>query len=249
MLQNIDKKKLESLMEQDPELHRIINQMLENYRLTLSTISHEIKNPLALLSSSLQIIQKQHPEVATFHHWDQVLEDLSFLIELSNEIRSFGNSEHLQMNSFSLKNVLECVILSFAMSLENTNIELTGRIDPKLSNYIGDKVKLEEVLLNLLLNAKQAIEQKQKASDFLFEKGIITLHAYQTPTHIKIDISDNGCGMDSEQLSSIFEPFYTSKTEGTGLGLSIAKKIVEAHYGTLTCQSVYGTGSTFTLTL
>lgn len=248
MFRNIDKVKLELMMDRDPEYRRVVKQLLENHRLCLASVSHEIRNPLTLISSSMQLIQAQHPEVIEFSHWTQMMEDVEFMIDLANEIGSFSNSDHMHMTLFSMKHTLECIILSFAMSLEGTNIKITGNIEPDITTYLGDRVKIQEVLLNLLTNARQAI-QCQEPSVQKRKPGEIHLHAYRTRGGITIRIRDNGCGIDPVQMKTIFEPFVTHKQDGTGLGLSISRKIAEAHQGTLTCNSVYGKGSTFVLAI
>lgn len=246
MFRNIDKEKLDLMMERDPECRKVITQLLENHRLALSTISHEIRNPLALIYSSMQLIQSQHPEILEYKRWELMMEDVDFLIDLVNEIGSLSNSSYCHMASFSMKHTLECTILSFAMSLEGTGIQITGNIDPKIRNIIGDRMKIQEVLLNLFTNAKQAI--LCQSEEVLKEKpGRIHIEAYKSRGGVTVRVRDNGCGIDPVRLQSIFEPFYTTKQEGTGLGLSISKKIVDAHQGSLTVNSIEGKGSTFIL--
>lgn len=248
MLQNIDKEKLNIMMDRDPELRKIIKQMLENHRLALSCVSHEMRNPLTLIYSSMQLIQAKHPEVVKFEHWTQMLDDVDFMIDLANEIGSFSNSDRMHLATFNMKHTLECVMLSFAISLEGTGIELIGNIDPSIKNYLGDRIKIQEVLLNLLTNARQAIQSQDKQT--LKEKpGQITMQAYRTRGGVTIRVKDNGCGIDPVQIKQIFDPFFTNKPDGTGLGLSISRKIAEAHYGTLTCNSIYGKGTTFVLAI
>ena len=102
-----------------------------------------------------------------------------------------------------------------------------------------DQIKLREVLLNLLKNAResQADEIVLSASSGCDTSGI------------QISIRDNGCGIEQDQLDQIFQAFHTTKQEGTGLGLSLSKRIIEAHHGTLTVTSAPGEGSTFTVFL
>ena len=132
MFQNIDKDKLEQMMERDPEYRRVIDQLLENHRLSLSSVSHEVRNPLTLVYSSLQLIQTQHPEVLTYAHWIQTIGDVEYMIDLLNEISTYNNSDTLHFAAFSIRDVLQNMILSFAMSLEDSGIEVTGEIDPSI---------------------------------------------------------------------------------------------------------------------
>ena len=108
-----------------------------------------------------------------------------------------------------------------------------------MGDFTGDKIKLEEVILNLLQNAKDAVGPK----------GRISLSAERKDDTIVICCQDNGCGIPSDQIDSIFDPFVTYKENGTGLGLSAAKRITKAHGGSIRAESSPETGTVFTVTL
>ena len=108
-----------------------------------------------------------------------------------------------------------------------------------MGDFTGDKVKLEEVILNLLQNAKDAVGTH----------GKIVLSAERKNDTILICCQDNGCGITADQIDTIFDPFVTYKENGTGLGLSSAKSITEAHGGTIQAESSPETGTIFTVTL
>ena len=108
-----------------------------------------------------------------------------------------------------------------------------------MGDFTGDKLKLEEVLLNLLRNAREAVG----------EKGRISLSAERQEDTIVIQCQDNGCGSPEEFIDTIFDPFVTYKENGTGLGLSSSKQTIEAHGGTIYAQSAPETGTVFTVTL
>ncbi|MDD2978895.1 MAG: HAMP domain-containing sensor histidine kinase [Hespellia sp.] len=239
MLHNIDTKKMNQLMESNKDARDIINQLLENHRINVSTISHEIRNPLTLVFSSLQMMEMQHPEVKNFAHWEQTLSDVEFMCQLLNELSSFNNGEHLTYSPFSLNKLIKNVSISFAISLEDSDIEYVSNVDKAITTFTGDKHKLQEVLLNLLRNARDAVS----------DGGHIYLDASRRRDQIVIECRDDGCGIEAEKLDSIFEPFTTYKKDGTGLGLAISKRIVESHGGTLTVNSTPYKGSTFTVAL
>lgn len=241
MLHNIDIHKMNQLMEENETAKQIINQLLENHHTTVSAISHEIRNPLTLISSALQVIQIQHPEVKDFAHWTQTLNDVEFTCQLLTDLSTFNNGSVLNHSVFSMERLLKNIAVSFAISLDeqNSSIEFTSSVPADLGEYTGDKIKLEEVFLNLLKNAKDAVGQS----------GKISLCATRQPDALLIHIHDNGCGIPPEYLESIFEPFQTYKPEGTGLGLALSKRIIEAHSGTLSVSSIEKKGSTFTVKL
>lgn len=239
MLSHIDICRMNRLMEHNPEAKKIIEQLLQNHQTIVSLISHEIRNPLTLISSSLQLMEQTHPEVRDFSNWDQTMQDLNFLCQLLSELSAYNNGSTLRYQVFSLQELLRSVAVSFAISLENASVSFRSSIDPAIKDYAGDQIKLHEVLLNLLKNAResQADEIVLSASSGCDTSGI------------QISIRDNGCGIEQDQLDQIFQAFHTTKQEGTGLGLSLSKRIIEAHHGTLTVTSAPRKGSTFTVLL
>lgn len=241
MFSNIDINKMNRLMEENKEAKQIISQFLENHHTTVSMIAHEIRNPLTLVSSSLQIIEKQHPEVREFNNWTQTMEDIQFMCSLLNELSSFNNSSTLHHSVFSIERLIKNIAVSFAISLDadGSEIEFTSRVMPGMGDFTGDKIKLEEVLLNLLRNAREAVG----------ENGRISLTAERQKDTVIIRCQDNGCGIPENIIDTIFDPFVTYKENGTGLGLSSSKQIVEAHSGSIFAESSPETGTVFTVTL
>jgi two-component system sensor histidine kinase HydH len=238
---------MNQLTSENETAKQIVSQLLENHQTIVSMISHEIRNPLTLVSSALQIIEIQHSEVINFHGWSQAIEDIEFMCNLLNELSDFNNGSTLHHSVFSLEKLLKNIAVSFAMSLDsiNSNIEFTSKISLNSDNYTGDKIKFEEVILNLLQNAKDAVSEKT----FTDSKGSIFLCAEKISDSIVISCTDNGCGISDDIVNTIFDPFVTYKTNGTGLGLALSKKIIEAHGGTLIVTSSDETGTVFTITL
>lgn len=238
---NIDINKMNRLMEENKDAKQIISQLLENHHTTVSMIAHEIRNPLTLVSSSLQIIEKQHPEVKKFNNWEQTMEDIQFMCSLLNDLSSFNNSSTLHHSVFSIEQLIKNVAVSFAISLDadGSDIEFTSRVVPGMGDFTGDKIKLEEVLLNLLRNAREAVGKD----------GRISLSAARQKETVIILCQDNGCGIPANIIETIFDPFVTYKENGTGLGLSSSKQIIEAHGGSINVESAPETGTVFTVTL
>lgn len=241
MLHNIDINKMNRLMEENKDAKQIISQLLENHHTAIATVAHEIRNPLTLVSSALQVMQVQHPEVREFSHWDQTVEDVEFMRQLLEELSTFNNGNTLHFSVFSIEKLLKNIAISFAISMdeEECDIELSSSIPENLGDFTGDKVKLEEVLLNLLRNAKEAINGE----------GTIFLSAQRNKDILIINLTDDGCGIPEENLDIIFEPFKTFKQDGTGLGLSLSKRIIEAHGGSISVTSRENQGTTFTIKL
>ena len=241
MLENIDVNEMNQLMKENAAARKIISRLLENHHTDVSMIAHEIRNPLTLVSSSLQIIEAGHPEVKNFHNWEQMMEDVRFMCSLLDELSSFNNSRALHYSVFPIEKLLKNIAVSFAISLDadDPEIEFVSRIVPGMGDFTGDKIKLEQLILNLLRNARDAVG----ASGFIF------FSARRDKDQIIITCKDNGCGITEDRIVTIFDPFVTYKDQGTGLGLSTARQIAEAHGGSIDVQSVPGEETVFTVCL
>ena len=205
----------------------------------LSKFSHELRNPLTSVYSTLQLIQMQHPEVKDFKYWSSLIGDVEYMNALLDELSDYSKSERLSTTTFSLHSLLSQVSLSFAASIADSDVEYTSKIPASLPQITGDKTKLQEVFWNLLKNAYDAASPNRT----------IYLEAASNEHEVWITIRDTGCGISKEHLSTIFEPFVTYKKEGTGLGLAICDHIVKAHGGSITVDSTVQLGTTFRVTL
>ena len=241
MLRNIDINQMNRLMEENEDAKQIITQLLKNYHSSVSMIAHEIRNPLTLVSSSLHVIEVQHPEVKEFSSWKQTTDDVRFMCGLLNDLTDYNNGHSLHYSVFQIERLIRNVAVSFALSLdaEESEIEFSSQIIPGMGDFTGDKIKLEQVILNLLRNAKEAVTGQ----------GTIFLRAERVDDNIVIECIDNGCGIPEDIADQIFEPFFSRKENGTGLGLSVAKQIVTAHSGTISAGCSDDGKTVFTVTL
>lgn len=241
MLENIDINKMNHLIEENEDAREIITGLLANHHKDVSMIAHELRNPLTLISSSLQVMEAQHPEVKDYYSWNETMEDVRFMCSLLDDLSAFNNSSSLHHSVFLIERLLKNIAVSFAISLdsENSGIRFSSKISPDMGDFTGDKVKLEQVVLNLLRNAKDAVG----------EQGSIFLSAERNSDNILIRCRDNGCGIPDDIADTLFDPFVTRKEGGTGLGLSVSRRIVEAHGGTITAESSPEKGTLFTVTL
>ncbi len=241
MLRNIDINQMNRLMEENGDAKQIITQLLKNYHASVSMIAHEIRNPLTLVASALQVMEVQHPEVKEFSSWKQTMDDVSFMCGLLNDLTDYNNGHALHYSVFQIERLIRNVAVSFALSLDadGSEIEFSSQIIPGMGDFTGDKIKLEQVILNLLRNAREAVS----------EHGIIFLRAERIADDIVIECTDNGCGISEDILDQIFEPFFSRKENGTGLGLSVAKQIVTAHGGTISAGCSADGRTVFTVTL
>lgn len=213
--------------------HQFVNQEHQ----TLSMLTHEIRNPLTLIYSNLQLLETQHPEFKDYRQWSYLTEDVEFIIQLLQDFSSYNNGEQLSLSTFDFSSFMKPLALSFASSLMHSDIIFTSHIPDNLPHITADSVKLKEVFLNLLQNAKEAIDTS----------GSILLHTSYDENHLTVQIKDNGCGIPEEMIPIVFSPFVTCKKSGTGLGLAIAKQIINAHHGTIEALSPDEGGCVFTV--
>ena len=206
---------------------------VSNDSLELSKMFHEIKNPLTLINSSLQLIESEHPEVLDFRFWSQTMEDLKNLRNLVDELSSFQKGNTLNKTLINLFDFTEDLIESTAAYLLETGTPLTLECDVPDLDFYADEIKLRQAVINLLKNAAESSSSG----------STITLRVSSDTQTLTLEVSDKGCGISPENLQKIFEPFHTTKSYGTGLGLPIVKRIIDSHGGRLSIHSKEGAGT------
>lgn len=266
---NLDK--LKQIMAESEEHADIIGRLISSYKESISVVTHEIRNPLTLVYSSLQLIESAHPEVHTFHHWDALHQDVLYMMQLLADLSNYNNGLSLHKKPLDTTAFFKQLVLSFAASSAASGIEFTSYIAPELPSVSADAPKLREVLLNLLKNAFEAfpsgttgfvrldtdtINSANIASDnrntsSAPEASGNACYSDNAPDdiYLRIRIRDNGCGIPSQRMEDIFTPFVTFKNNGTGLGLPLSRRIIDAHGGTLNVTSSKEAGTVFTILL
>ena len=208
----------------------------EQIKILFSRFSYELRNPLALLSSELQLLASSHPQLSNDEQWENILENLEYIHALLDDMSRYQNAGQLSLVLTDLSPCLNEISRSFRPVLKYLEIEFKTDIPDNLPKLSLDPLKIRQVFLNLLRNAQESISHTH---------GSICFRAESTAQYVHISVQDNGCGMTPSQKSRIFEPFITYKSGGTGLGLSVARQIIEAHHGSIKVESAPGTGSTF----
>ena len=241
----------EAMREKDQALHHL--QKLEALDQLTSGIAHDFNNLLTVIGGNLELVDWNQIDKA-----DQVkLGAASRAVEraavLTNQLLSFSRKQDLTPQSISVHELLSNLSDMFARTLTNT-ITIKQNFAPDVARCFADEGQLENALLNLVLNARDAMqgrgEMTLSASNINITERDDTL-GIAPGQYIAISVEDNGVGIDSDQLTRIMEPFYTTKPvgEGTGLGLSMVYGFAKQSGGQLTVTSRPGEGSTFTLYL
>lgn len=215
-------------------------QLKSEFRYTLSRLSHEIRNPVALISSELQLLASSHPEVASYEGWADIMDNLEYVSELLTDLSGYNNAGKISPVPTNLGEYLRGILNSVKPTLDYLGVSLEIRLDEPLPELSLDRTKMRQALLNLLRNAQESLS---------LPDGKITVHAFSQGNGACISIRDNGCGIPPERLADIFTPFITSKPNGNGLGLAVTKQIVEAHGGHIEVSSTIGEGTEFQIFL
>ena len=200
-------------------------------------MTHEIKNPLASLAGSIQILRKEIPYNSEHDKLMRiVLRETDRLTSLVNSFLMFAKPPVGKIEKVNLESVLAEAIKLFEKN-QNTSskVSINSNFSPNLWVEI-DPVHLHQIMWNILLNAAEAIEIE----------GLINVRTYPLKQHFAcIEVNDDGCGMTETLIQSIFDPFFTTKPSGTGLGLSIVHRILESYNTWLDVDSEVGKGTRF----
>lgn len=216
-----------------------IEQLKQQFHFTLSKFSHEIRNPVHLINNQLQLLGEKHPEITNYEDWDDILDNMEYLISLLNELSNYNNAGTLTKKEVCFPDFLEQVLTTVRPTLKYLDIQLDVKLPEECPPVLLDPVKMRQAFINLLRNAQEAVEQD----------GHIEICGKADSDFLVLSISDNGNGIPADRLDSLFTPFVTYKPGGTGLGLAITKQIVESHGGSIQVRSREGAGTVFTLTL
>lgn len=211
-----------------------------------SAIAHEIRNPLNYINLTLDFLRaKFRPEDA---EKNAIFEKLTAQLKeevgrINNQITDFLNYSRPAKTNLQPLEAGEVVADSLRIieaQAEEQNIKINLAAGENVPRILGDSEYLRSVFNNLFINAAQAMEKNG---------GNLNVIISPTANFVKIEISDTGEGISAENLSKIFEPYFSTKETGTGLGLAIVKKIVDDHNGTIEAESTLGGGTKFTVSL
>jgi PAS domain S-box-containing protein len=208
---------------------------------TAAGLAHEVRNPLAVISTCAQFLKLQLADRPVLHQdLDSILRQIDRLRDLVNEVLERSRGEDLELSEAPPSEILAAALQAtrsrYGAAADRVRADLSVEGRGKLR---ADLAKLERVLVNLLLNAFQAMPQG----------GALSLAAREGEDAWVIEVGDNGPGIPEEKLAKVFEPFYTSKDTGSGLGLWICKSIIEQHGGSLEASNRRPRGAVFSIRL
>ena len=221
---------------------------------TLAGVAHELNNPLTAVIGFAQILMRGARDEEERVGLETIHREATRAARIVKDLLTFARrQEGTRSERVDLNAIVEYILSTRRYALETRGVRCILHLEPQLPAVAGDPSQLEQVILNLLVNAEHALTEALDApvstSPDGAPRGAIGISTERSGEMVTLQISDTGCGIAPEHLSRIWDPFWTTKAEGegTGLGLSVVHGIVSAHGGTIEVTSDVGGGTTFTL--
>jgi signal transduction histidine kinase len=213
-----------------------------------ASIAHEVGQPLGAILSNADaaelLVKASHVDRSEL---EDILSDVKRDALRANDVvqrlRSLLQKQGVAFEPLQLEPMLQCALKLVAPEAKRRNISLETNYDAADAEIMGDVVQLQQVVLNLAINAMDAMQ------DTVLSSRVLTIGTRQRASGVEFTVADRGCGIGSASARRLFEPFYTTKPHGMGLGLSIVRSIVEAHDGHVDAAAREGGGTVFTVWL
>jgi signal transduction histidine kinase len=197
-------------------------------------MAHEIKNPLTSIKTFTEYLPAKHNDpgfIEKFHKI--VIPEVNKINDIVQQLLDFSKPKALKLEEADIRQVIDQTLSFLNNDLIKYNISVTKQYDPDLVTLEIDRSQIQQVFLNLFLNAIEAMKQG----------GKLTITTSSFPNQAEVIITDTGKGIPKADLEHIFDPFYTTKETGTGLGMSIVYGIIKEHKGEITVESEKNTGT------
>ncbi|MBO3700656.1 PAS domain-containing sensor histidine kinase [Roseivirga sp. E12] len=226
---------------------------IEAWHKLIRILTHEIMNSVtpvtSLTETMLMLLEENGKPLLLEELSEETLEDLRFsmktiqkrsegLLHFVDDYRRLTRIKALELEEVKVKGMLDEMEMLLKADAQKESIQLKVNA-PEYLSIAMDRKLIEQVLINLITNARHALEGN--------EQGVIQINAYSDQNHKVIEVKDNGMGIDTAKMEQIFIPFYSTKEQGSGIGLSLSKQIMKKHKGDLSVRSSLGEGSTFYL--
>jgi len=202
------------------------------------TIAHEVRNPLNNITLSLEQMQHIIKEESVQLYMNIIQRNSKRINDLISELLNTSHPADNMLEKQTLQNIIDDVIAASIDRLTLKRIKLQVSYPNSMQQIMADKEKLQLALLNIVINAVEAMEE---------QTGLLSISLTESNTNAILKISDNGCGISEENISRLFEPYFTQKRNGVGLGLTFTLNILQSHKANIEVNSQHGAGTTFTI--
>ncbi|MGB8610006.1 sensor histidine kinase [Bradyrhizobium sp.] len=213
-----------------------------------ASIAHEINQPLGSIlinaETAQSILTSPSPDIAELNEIvGDIVRDDRRASEVIRRMKSLLKKAPFELKSLDLNDVARETVEFLSSLAVARKVELTSVITPDALPILGDRIQLQQVILNLVVNGIDAMKDNSS------ENRIISIRTSRVEKFAQLAVSDRGPGIPEGKLKEVFEPFFTSKAEGMGMGLSIARTIIEAHHGLISAKNRDHGGATFRIKL
>jgi two-component system, LuxR family, sensor kinase FixL len=234
-------------------LHEVQSELLHISRLSTmgemaSALAHELNQPLSAIANYLQgskrLLQNSPDDRAPMmvEAMDKAAEQAVRAGRVIQRLRDFVARGETEKRIESIKKLVEEASALSLVAAKDQSIRMTLRLDPSIDLVLVDKVQIQQVLLNLMRNALEAMQTSER-------RELIVSTSPAEDGMVVVDVADTGCGIPPDVASRLFQPFVTTKRQGMGVGLSISRTIIESHGGKITAEPNQGGGTIFRFTL
>jgi signal transduction histidine kinase len=239
-----------ALLEQTVQtLKSTQGQLIQSEKLSavgefVAGVAHELNNPLAAVVGFSEMLKDNDVDTKNRRYLDMIYKSAQRCQKIVQALLSFARRHQPERKPMSVNSMVEAVLEMLNYQLRTSNIEVVTQLSPSLPVVLADGHQIQQVLLNVINNARQAMENHQTG-------GRIKIITETLGDNVRIIIHDNGPGIPEENLLRIFDPFFTTKKvgQGTGLGLSLCYGIIKEHGGNIKPTSRPGEGAKFTIEL
>ena len=230
--------------ERQFEQKRVRETHLAEVGVLASGLAHEVRNYLNAMHTNIALVRKAvASDTIDTDRCEQRIrrleETANSFQELLEDFLTFARPLEDRLEAVDVGELVREVSDFVGLDMEQAGVVLRIDIDPQVLKVRADRSKLKRAILNLLVNARQAMP----------EGGSVSVHVISSPDFVTIEISDEGCGIPEEDRLRLFESFFSTKSEGVGLGLAIVKRTIEDLSGSITYETTVGKGTTFRITL
>ena len=238
------------LVEKDSQL--IQASKMTNLEKMSAGIAHEINQPLNAIKmgSEYLCMMNERKKKINEHDFQTVLKEISTQVsraaEIVGRLKTFSRKADFSREVININDCIRSVNKIIGRQITLQNIDLILNLDESIPPVLAHNNRMEQVIFNLVTNARDAVNERIEISKDI-EKGMITISTFSDKENVGVAISDNGAGIEPDQMDSIFESFYTTKEmgEGLGLGLPIIQGIIRDYNGTISVESRPGKGTSF----
>lgn len=246
-IQNIKSELEEKEMDAWQNLIRVLTHEIMNSVTPISSLAATVESELEsqIFAEDFKVENISKEDLSDFHMALQTIHKRSEgLIKFVSDFRNLTRIPIPQLEDILICDLIKPILSLLRFDIEQNNIKINLSVEPEQLMVRVDKEQVEQVLINLIKNAIQALGENEE-----FDKAneISICAAVESDDRITVKIKDNGTGIDEEALKKVFIPFFTTKKSGSGIGLSLSKQIMRKHNGNISVQSVVNEGTEFTL--